>query len=75
VALSADARLLASVGSDGTVRLWEMATGQLVTTLQGHTGAALAVALSADGRLLASGGADGLGRLYGATGGRLIASL
>jgi WD40 repeat protein len=38
--------------------------GQLLNTLQGHTGAVQGVALTGDGRLLASGGLDGTVRLW-----------
>jgi WD40 repeat protein len=64
VSLSADGRLLASSGMDGTARLWDAPVGQLLATLEGHTGPVHGVALSADGRLLASGGLDGTVRLW-----------
>jgi WD40 repeat protein len=64
VALSADGRLLASGGTDGTGRLWEVSTGRAVAILQGHTGTVWGVALSADGQLMASGGFDGTVRLW-----------
>jgi WD40 repeat protein len=54
VALSPDARLLASGDFGGIVRLWEAPSGRLLATLQGHTAQVYRVALSTDGRLLAS---------------------
>jgi WD40 repeat protein len=75
VALSADGRVLASGGYDGTARLWETDTGRPLATLHGHTGGVAAVALSADGSLLASGGYDGTVRLWETDTGRPMATL
>ena len=58
-------RSLASGSWDKTVRLWEVATGTLVRTLEGHTGQVNIVAFSPDGHLLASGSGDGTVRLWG----------
>jgi WD40 repeat protein len=67
VALSADGRLAATGGLDGTIRLWETLNGHTLTTLTGHTGVVWGVALSGDGALLASGGVDGTVRLWTVT--------
>jgi WD40 repeat protein len=75
VVLSADGRLLASGGSDRTVRLWETSSGRPLATLEGHSGTVWRVALSADGQLLASGGEDGTVRLWEASSGRPVATL
>ena len=66
VAFSPDSQTLASGGEDGTVRLWDAATGTLKNTLIGHTSDVLSVAFSLDGTTLASASSDGTVRLWGA---------
>ncbi len=66
-ALSADSRFLATCGSadgfawrrgktDPTIRIWELDSGQEVTTLPGEEGSVSGLAFSPDGRLLAAHG-------------------
>ena len=58
-AFSTDGKTLATAGGDGTVKLWNVATGLELLTLQGSFGGTepmgWCVAFSPDGRLLAGG--------------------
>jgi WD40 repeat protein len=65
---------VASASFDGTVRLWEAATGKQRRVFR-HGAAALAVTFSPDGRLLASSAQDSTVRLWNATTGREIFKL
>jgi WD40 repeat protein len=64
VAFAPDGATLASAGDDGTVRLWDPATGEARRTLTGHGDWVRAVAFASDGATLASAGEDGTVRLW-----------
>ena len=55
---SADGALLATVGSDQTVRLWDVTTQREVDRLWGHGGEIHGVAFSPDGKTMATASSD-----------------
>jgi RNA polymerase sigma factor (sigma-70 family) len=68
-----DGRTLATVGTDGTVGVWETATGRLVRRFAGADGKrVLSIASAPDGRTLATGDYDGTVRLLDPINGREV---
>jgi WD40 repeat protein len=65
---------LASGADDGTIKLWDAATGQLKATLEGHSGWVTVLELLPDGRL-ASGSYDPTIKLWDPASGQLQATL
>jgi hypothetical protein len=59
-----DGRRLATAGRDRAVWIWDLATGQEVARLQGHTSYVWSLAFSPDGASLASGSGDFTVRLW-----------
>jgi eukaryotic-like serine/threonine-protein kinase len=63
-AFSPDGSILATGGEDSLIHLWDVATGERVKTLSGHTAVVWSVEFSPDGRRLLSGSADQTARIW-----------
>ncbi len=74
LAFSADGKHIASAGADGTIRLWDSASGTALKVVRGHAGAANAVAFAPGGRTLISAGHDGTVRQWDAKSGAALAT-
>ena len=71
LAFSPDGKVLAAGSLEGTIKVWEAATGRELTTLRGHKGSddsigygVSSMSFSYDGKTLASGGGDNAVRLW-----------
>jgi WD40 repeat protein len=74
LALSPDGTLLASGGSDTTVKLWDVARRRVIATLRGHAKSVDRVAFSADGKTLFSA-SEGVLKLWDVATAKNVATL
>ncbi|EPE02713.1 hypothetical protein F503_04062 [Ophiostoma piceae UAMH 11346] len=75
VVFSPNGTQLASGSYDGTIKLWDTASGECTRTLQGHTGSVTSVVFSPNGTQLASGSDDETIRLWDTASGECTRTL
>ena len=66
---------LASAGPDGTIKLWDRTSGELLRTLEELTSRVYSLAFDPSGGILASGISDSKVRLWETTSGKLLRTL
>jgi len=72
---TADGKMLAAAGKDGSVKLWTIADGKQAANFAGHPGGATSIAFGANGQLLLSGGVDQTIRYWNPATGQPIATI
>lgn len=73
LAFSPDGAVVVSATKCGEPRLWDAASGKLLTDLRGHRQAVMAVAFSQDGRYVFTGGDEGVLHTWDAATGNFLA--
>jgi WD40 repeat protein len=66
VAIGMNGTWRATAGTDGTLKLWDVGTGEEVLTLKGHGSGVSCVTFSPNGHQLISGGEDGRVKIWDA---------
>jgi WD40 repeat protein/energy-coupling factor transporter ATP-binding protein EcfA2 len=75
MAVSPNGRLLATAGAEGTAKVWDVASGELMVSMNGHTGPVYGAAFDPGGACLATAGGDSTVRIWDLDDGRQISKL
>jgi WD40 repeat protein len=66
---------LSSASYDKTIRIWDVQTGEVKSTLKDHTAGIRSVAFSSDGKKIVSGGSDRVLRLWDVAEGKVLQTM
>ena len=75
VAIAPGGRRIATAGEDGTVRLWDRDSGEILRILRGHDGAVSGLAFQPEGRWLVTVGEDRTVRVWDPHTGSALAAI
>ncbi|WP_392533160.1 protein kinase [Nostoc sp. C117] len=75
VAISPDGKTIASSGDDRKIKLWNLATGKLISSLNTYAQQVNTVVISPDGKILVSGGDDNNIKIWNLATGKQIRTL
>jgi WD40 repeat protein/serine/threonine protein kinase len=75
VSFRRDGKVLATAGADPVIRLWDVSSGQVTSTLLGHRDHVQCIDFSSDGQYLVSGARDGNVRFWEIATRKAMASL
>ncbi len=75
IAVSGDGKYLVSCAKDNLVKLWNTATGEIITTFRDHNSYVNSVAVSPDNKWIISGDMDGVIKIRDLHSGSLLKSI
>jgi WD40 repeat protein len=73
-AVTPDGRRMVSASGDRTLKVWELASGRVLSTFEGHLGGVTACAVAPDGRRVVSASGDHTLRVWDLDTGRVLAT-
>ncbi|WP_437305670.1 TIR domain-containing protein [Sorangium sp. So ce388] len=74
-AVSPDGQRIVSASYDTTLKVWDLASGKLLSTLEGHSVAVNACAVSPDGQRIVSASGDSTLKVWDLASGKLLSTL